>query len=70
LRGGGAPGDFAGLPAARLAVLPGTMHMTFPGRTAWLQSMITEFLDAPMPVASSAPRDPFEFMRHGDGQRA
>jgi len=70
LRGGGAPGDFVGLPAARLAVLPGTMHMTFPGRTAWLQTMITEFLDAPMPVASSAPHDPLEFMRQGAGQRA
>jgi pimeloyl-ACP methyl ester carboxylesterase len=69
LRGGGAPGDFAGLPAARLVVLPGTMHMTFPGRTAWLQSMIAEFLDSPMPVSSSAPSDPLEFMRQGDGRR-
>ena len=28
LRGGGVPGDYVGLPAARLAVLPGTTHMT------------------------------------------
>jgi pimeloyl-ACP methyl ester carboxylesterase len=51
LLGGGVPGDVAGLPNAQLAVLPGTMHQTLMYRTEWLLSMITEFLDAPMPEA-------------------
>jgi pimeloyl-ACP methyl ester carboxylesterase len=51
LRSGGVPGDFVPISPARLAVLPGTTHMTFPTRTEWLRSMITEFLDAPMPAA-------------------
>ncbi len=37
------------LPHARLAVLPGTDHMTLVKRADWLVSMIGEFLDAPMP---------------------
>ena len=51
LRGGGVPGDYVGLTAARLAVLPGTTHMTAPTRTAWLRSMIEEFLDTPEEAA-------------------
>jgi pimeloyl-ACP methyl ester carboxylesterase len=51
LLGGGVPGDLAGLPNAQLAVLPGTTHVTLVHRTGWLRSMITEFLDAPMPKA-------------------
>ncbi len=51
LFGGGVPGDMVGLPASRLAVLPGTTHITLVHRAGWLQSMITEFLDAPMPEA-------------------
>jgi pimeloyl-ACP methyl ester carboxylesterase len=47
LRGGGVPGDYAGMPPARLAVLPGSTHMTTPARTEWLRSMIEEFLDTP-----------------------
>ena len=35
------------LPHARLAILPGTDHMTMMSRTEWLVPMITEFLDAP-----------------------
>lgn len=50
LLGGGVPGDLAGLPRSRLAVLPGTTHVTLITRTSWLLSMIPEFLDAPMPV--------------------
>lgn len=50
LLGGGVPGDLVGLPRSRLAVLPGTTHVTLIGRTSWLLSMIPEFLDAPMPV--------------------
>jgi pimeloyl-ACP methyl ester carboxylesterase len=49
LLGGGVFGDMAGLPNSRLAVLPATMHTTVINRADWLTSMITEFLDAPMP---------------------
>jgi pimeloyl-ACP methyl ester carboxylesterase len=51
LLGGGVFGDLAGLPASRLAVLPGTTHVSLAGRAGWLVSMIDEFLDAPMPEA-------------------
>jgi pimeloyl-ACP methyl ester carboxylesterase len=47
LRGGGVFGDMAGLPSARLAVLPGTTHVGLIGRADWLASMVGEFLDAP-----------------------
>ena len=46
LFGGGVPGDVAGLPRARLAVLPGTTHVTLVQRADWLGSMVAEFLDA------------------------
>ena len=54
LLGGGVAGDLVGLPSSQLAVLPGTTHFVPPGsgimdRTDWLLSMITPFLDAPMP---------------------
>jgi len=49
LLGGGVPGDNVGLPNAQLAVLPGTTHITLVDRADWLISMITGFLDAPMP---------------------
>lgn len=48
LLGGGVPGDLVGLPRSRLAVLPGTTHVTLITRTNWLLSMIQEFLDAPV----------------------
>ncbi len=51
LLGGGVAGDIEGLPPARLAVLPGTTHITLMERTDWLHSMITEFIDAPAPDA-------------------
>jgi pimeloyl-ACP methyl ester carboxylesterase len=51
LLGGGVPGDIAGLPRSRLAVLPGTTHLTLVHRADWLVPMVTEFLDAPMPEA-------------------
>jgi pimeloyl-ACP methyl ester carboxylesterase len=47
LLGGGVPGDLTGLPACRLAVLPGTTHTTVPHRAEWLAPMIEEFLDTP-----------------------
>ncbi len=49
LLGGGVVGDLVGLPRSQLAVLPGTTHMTLTDRAEWLASMITAFLDAPMP---------------------
>jgi pimeloyl-ACP methyl ester carboxylesterase len=52
LLGGGVPGDLGGLPSARLAVLPGTTHVSIIERTEWLTAMTTEFLDAP----ASAPK--------------
>ncbi|MDN7013745.1 alpha/beta hydrolase [Methanoculleus sp. FWC-SCC3] len=47
LLGGGGAGDLTGLPRSRLAVLPGTTHITLIDRTDWLLSMTREFLDAP-----------------------
>jgi pimeloyl-ACP methyl ester carboxylesterase len=51
LPGGGVVGDIAGLPRSRLAVLPGTTHITLVHRGDWLSSMVGEFLDAPAPDA-------------------
>ncbi len=52
LLGGGVFGDTpAGLPNSQLAILPGTSHVTVVQRADWLLSMITAFLDAPMPKA-------------------
>jgi pimeloyl-ACP methyl ester carboxylesterase len=48
LRGGGVFGDLAGLPAAQLAVLPGTTHVGLLDRADWLLAMVPPFLDAPM----------------------
>ena len=44
LLGGGVAGDLVGLPASRLAVLPGTTHITVVQRAEWLLPMIEEFL--------------------------
>jgi pimeloyl-ACP methyl ester carboxylesterase len=49
LRGGGVNGDLAGLPPARLAVLPGTTHIGVMDQTELLLAIIPPFLDAPMP---------------------
>ena len=51
LLGGGVMGDLVGLPNSQLAILPGTTHATLVERGDWLGSMITAFLDAPMPDA-------------------
>jgi pimeloyl-ACP methyl ester carboxylesterase len=49
LFGGGVFGDTpAGLPDSRLAILPGTSHVSIADRADWLVSMINEFLDAPV----------------------
>src|ERR671917_101106 len=55
LLGGGVMGDLVGLPKSQLAVLPGTTHATLVERADWLVSMVTEFLDAPMPETERAP---------------
>jgi pimeloyl-ACP methyl ester carboxylesterase len=50
LLGGGVFGDTpAGLPNSRLAVLPGTSHVTVVYQADLLLSIIPPFLDAPMP---------------------
>jgi pimeloyl-ACP methyl ester carboxylesterase len=46
---GGVFGDLASLPAAQLAVVPGTTHVGILDRADWLVPMMTAFLDAPMP---------------------
>ncbi|HEX3049573.1 MAG TPA: alpha/beta hydrolase [Aggregatilineaceae bacterium] len=43
LLGGGVVGDNVGLPSARLAILPGTTHVTLVQRADWLGSMLSEF---------------------------
>jgi pimeloyl-ACP methyl ester carboxylesterase len=47
LRGGGVFGDIAGMPAAQLAVLPGTSHVGMIDRVDWLAPMVVAFLDTP-----------------------
>lgn len=46
LLGGGIAGDLHGLPAARLAVIPGTTHEGLQRRADWIVPMIKEFLDS------------------------
>lgn len=52
LLGGGVPGDLTGLPRSRLAILPGTTHVTLLERADWVLPMIGEFLDSPVPEVS------------------
>lgn len=62
LFGGGVAGDLHGLPASRLAVVPGTTHAGLCDRAPWVVPMIKEFLDddqsphgrTPSPGARSA----------------
>jgi pimeloyl-ACP methyl ester carboxylesterase len=54
LLGGGVIGDVVGLPRSRLAVLPGTTHITLVQRGDWLSSMVGEFLEAPEPAPPAA----------------
>ena len=55
LLGGGVAGDLHGLPRAQLAVLPGTTHLTLVQRVEWLLSMVTAFLEAPVPATQGQP---------------
>ncbi|HEV8636803.1 MAG TPA: alpha/beta fold hydrolase [Chloroflexota bacterium] len=50
LRGGGVFGDVAGLPAAQLAILPGTTHVGILERADLLVPIVARFLDAPVPA--------------------
>jgi pimeloyl-ACP methyl ester carboxylesterase len=45
LLGGGAPADLTAAPESRLALLPGTSHVTVLERVEWVGPMILEFLD-------------------------
>jgi pimeloyl-ACP methyl ester carboxylesterase len=47
LRGGGVPGDLVGVPAAQLAVLPGTSHAALLARPDLLLALVLPFLQAP-----------------------
>ena len=46
LLGGGVLGDLVPMPAAQLAVLPGTSHIGLTKRADMLMTMIPPFLDA------------------------
>ena len=46
LFGGGGGDDEAGLPQSRLAILPGTTHLSIMDRASWLVPMVEEFLAA------------------------
>ena len=48
LRGGGYMIDFGPIPAAQLALLPGSSHISVMMQTEWLVSMVTPFLDKPL----------------------
>ncbi|GAA4189343.1 alpha/beta hydrolase [Streptosporangium oxazolinicum] len=50
LVGGGVPGDLTELPASRLAILPGTTHLTIMHRAGLLVPMVESFLDGPVPA--------------------
>jgi pimeloyl-ACP methyl ester carboxylesterase len=52
LRGGGVFGDIAGLPAAQLAILPGTTHVGILEQADLLVPMVARFLDAPPPASA------------------
>lgn len=54
LLGGGVVGDLVGLPASQLAILPGTSYVGLLDRVDWLQSMIIQFLDSPLPSDSDS----------------
>ncbi|MFG2045471.1 alpha/beta fold hydrolase [Dactylosporangium sp. NPDC048998] len=50
LLGDGVAGDLAGMPACRLAILPGSTHTSIPQRADWLAPMIDGFLDEETPL--------------------
>jgi pimeloyl-ACP methyl ester carboxylesterase len=54
LRGGDVNGDFVGVPASQLAVLPGTTHFFGLSRPSLVLELVVPFLDAPMPSESAS----------------
>lgn len=48
LRGGDVNGDFEGVPASQLAVLPGTTHFLGMANSALVLEIVTPFLDKPV----------------------
>jgi pimeloyl-ACP methyl ester carboxylesterase len=52
LRGGDVNGDFVGVPASQLAVLPGTTHFFGLARPELVLALVVPFLDAPLPGAN------------------
>jgi pimeloyl-ACP methyl ester carboxylesterase len=54
LRGGDVNGDFVGVPASQLAVLPGTTHFFGLSRPSLVLELVVPFLDAPMPDEAPA----------------
>jgi pimeloyl-ACP methyl ester carboxylesterase len=50
LLGGGAFGDFAGVPASRLAILPGATHVGLMMQTDLIARLVTPFLDEATPA--------------------
>jgi pimeloyl-ACP methyl ester carboxylesterase len=56
LRGGDVNGDFIGVPASQLAVLPGTTHFFGLSRPSLVLELVVPFLDAPMPGTESPSR--------------
>jgi pimeloyl-ACP methyl ester carboxylesterase len=54
LRGGDVNGDFVGVPASQLAVLPGTTHFFGLSRPSLVLELVNPFLDAPMPEDAPA----------------
>lgn len=51
LRGGDVNGDFAGVPASRLAIIPETTHISMMTRADLLLPMVSTHLDAPTDTA-------------------
>jgi pimeloyl-ACP methyl ester carboxylesterase len=51
LRGGDVNGDFAGVPASRLAILPGTTHISIMDCADLLLPMVSAHFDAPADTA-------------------
>ena len=54
LRGGDVNGDFEGVPASQLAVLPGTTHFFGLSRPSLVLELVVPYLDAPMPDEAPA----------------
>lgn len=49
LRGGDVNGDFVGVPASQLAIIPGATHFSGYARADLIPVIVLPFLDAPMP---------------------